>query len=69
MGAERGNQLVTKLVQGFFFIKSLRKRVIKMAVMKDEPQTLEGVLSELKWKVRFEARNEYEDELMEICHS
>ena len=44
-----------------------------MTMMKDEPQTLEGAyqkaLSELKWKIQLNARAEYEDEPMEICHS
>ena len=46
---------------------------IKMAMMKKEPQILEGVnlkaLSELKWEIRLDARAECVDEPMEICHS
>ena len=41
-----------------FFIEGLRERDIKMAVMKDESQTLEAgyqkALSEWKWKIRLD---------------
>ena len=43
-----------------------------MAVMKEEPQTLDAAykkaLSELKWKTRLDASSGYEEEPMEICH-
>lgn len=56
-----------------FFIEGLRDWDIKMAVMKDDPQTLEAVyqkaISELKWKIRLDVSTEYDDEPMEVCHS
>lgn len=72
VGLDGRNEVVAKQVQGFF-IKGLRDRDIKMAVMKHEPQTLEAAyqkaLSELKWKIRLDANSECEEEPMEICHS
>ena len=53
-----------------FFIDGLRNRGIKMSVLMDEPETLEGAyqkaLSELKWKIWFDARAVCEDESVEI---
>ena len=71
-GVDGRNEVVSKQVLGFF-IKGLREREIKMAVMKDEPQTLEAAyqkaLSKWKWKIRLHEGSEYEDEPMEVCHS
>ena len=65
------NHIVAKNVQGFFK-EGLKERDIKTPVMKDEPKTLEKAyqkaLSELKWKIRLDARAK-NDEPMEICHS
>ena len=72
IGVDGRNEVVSKQVQEFF-IEGLREREIKMAVMKDEPQTLDAAyqkpLSEWKWKIRLDKGSEYEDEPMEACHS
>ena len=72
VGVDERNEVVAKQVLGFF-IEGLRDRDIKMAVTKEEPQTLNAAyqkaLSELKWKTRLDASSEYEDEPMEISHS
>ena len=71
-GVDGRNEVVSKQFLGFF-IEGLREREIKMAVMKDKPQTLEAAyqkaLSEWKWKIRLDEGSEYEDEPMEVCHS
>ena len=67
MGFDEINEVVASKNLDLF-IEGLRERDIKMAVMKDEPQTIEEkALSELKWKIRLDACSEYEDEPMEIC--
>ena len=62
MKADRENPIVMKQVLGFF-VEGLRDRDIKMAMMMDEPQTPEGAyqkaLSELKLKIRLDARAEF----------
>ena len=72
VGVDGRNEVVSKQVQGFF-IEGLREREIKMAVMKDKPQTLEAAYqkapSEWKWKIWLDEGSEYEDEPMEVCHS
>ena len=71
VGVDGRNEVVAKQVLGFF-IEGLKDWDIKMAVMKQEPQTLDATyqkgLSELKWETRLDASSEYEDEPMEICH-
>ena len=65
VGVDGRNEAVAKQVLGFF-IEGLRDRDIDMAVMKEEPQTLDAAnqkaLSELKWKTRLDVSSGYEDE-------
>ena len=70
VGVDGRNEVVAKQVLGFF-IERLKGRDIKMAVMREEPQTLDAAYqkSELKGKTRLDASSGYEDEPMVICHS
>ena len=72
VGVDWRNEVLSKQVLGFF-IEGLRERDIKMAVMKDEPQTLEAAyqkaLAEWKWKIRLDECSEYEDEPIVVGHS
>ena len=71
VGVDGRNEVVAKQVLGYF-IEWPRDRDIKMAVIKEEPQTLDvayqEALSELKWKTRLDASSEYEDESKEFCY-
>ena len=75
-GAYAGHNLSEPIIGGQvknFFIKGLRDKEIRLAVLKDDPQNIDvayqKALSESKWKIRDRSDSDSSYEPMEVCHT